>query len=111
MSASKPPRAERKPSLGVNFEHGTNGAVVVYMGRHEVVIAYLPDGYAVDAKASTVLAVAYKTQNERKPLTVLRTKIILDRIKDSKFNPVVVGKQSISFLLDALDIPKEQVNA
>jgi hypothetical protein len=54
MSTSKPPKIERKPSLGVNYEYGSNGAVVVYMGKHEVVLAYLPEGYAVDVKAATV---------------------------------------------------------
>lgn len=103
MSSEKPPREKRKAALGVSFEHGSNGAVMVYIGQEELVLAYLPDTYAVDAKAATALAVAYKGQKVKKPLTARQSKSILDRILAHQRNPVVIGVTPLADVLRMLE--------
>lgn len=50
----------RGPSLGVNFEHGLDGGVVVYDGHTEVLLALLPPETPITVKEANALAVAYK---------------------------------------------------
>lgn len=84
MSGKKNKIIKRTTSLGVNFEHGMNGAVVVYDSAKqiELIIAYLPENYFVNVAMATYLASAF-SKNSKKPLTVRRTKNLLDAyIKD-----------------------------
>ncbi len=92
----------RKASLGINFEHGSEGAVVVYIGQEELVLAFLPAGYTVNSRAATALAVAYKSQKHKKPLTATHSKAILDRIIDNQVKPVLVGRRSLYSILDLI---------
>ena len=63
--AIKPRRVKRETSLGVNFEHGINGAVVVYVNNEEVVMAMIPEDCSVDSRQATALAVRYREKGNQ----------------------------------------------
>lgn len=98
-SNQKNPRAA---SLGVNFEHGPNGAVVVYIENKELILAYLPKNYSVNERAATALAVVYRAQKEPKALTSGQSKAILDRVVDHLNKPVNVGELELDAVLKLL---------
>jgi hypothetical protein len=63
--ALKPRRVKRETSLGVNFEHGINGAVVVFVNNEEVVMAMIPENCSVDSKQATALAARYRDKGNQ----------------------------------------------
>lgn len=81
MQKSQP----RKPSLGINFDLGDFGAVVVYSGHEEYPVALLPDAAPVNDKQAYELAALYKKRGS-KVLTVTQTGRVLG-IKKKKPAP------------------------
>lgn len=91
---------KRKASLGVNFEHGSDGAVVVYDGDKEIVIAFLPKNYCVNVRTATAVAVYYREHGKGKPLTVAKTKVLLDRMREVRDKPVIIGREIMRYTVE-----------
>jgi hypothetical protein len=74
----------RGPSLGVNFEHGQDGAVVAYTGTEEVVLALLPPDTPVTVTEANALAIAYRRIGQ-----VLNASQSLRVVKEIKLKPKI----------------------
>lgn len=92
---------ERKPSLGVNFEHGENGAVVLYTDNKEIIIGLVPKGYAVNAAAASAVGLAWKS-GKNQTLSVKRTKEVLDKVFTSMNSPVQVTPKTLDEIMGSL---------
>jgi hypothetical protein len=79
MATSKNRKAKRVASLGVNFEHGINGAVVVYDGQEEIVLAMIPENVSVSVRQATALACKYRKVGAI--LNVAQSKRVLKELK------------------------------
>lgn len=95
-------KTPRGASLGVNFEHGPDGAVVAYIGDLEHVIAYIPKNYSVNVRAATALAVYYRENSKGTPLSSDKTRTLLDRLDGFRQKPVIVSKQELRYALDEI---------
>lgn len=95
-------KTKRSASLGINFEPFDNGAIVVYIGDQELLIAEIPKGYAPGEKACTAVAVVFRERGGKIPLTAKQTKAVLDKILDEQTKPVIVGSHEIADIIKAL---------